>query len=332
MAVRNEAAYIGPVLDDVSRQDLPQEEFELIIADGESGDGTWELLRRWAGDHRSLDVALLQNPNRWQYPGVNLAIRRARGRAMLILDGHCRLPDDFLRRNLEALRASGADVVGGLCETKGSPELLGSAIEAALSHPFGVGGSRFRIGAKAGRADVVPFGCFRREVFERIGLYREELGSNADLELFERVRRAGKKVHLDPAIRSTYLARGDLVALARQMFRNGRWFPAHLRAARSRHLAPAVLVVSLVGLPIVGAAWPAALWAWGGVVAAYGLGSLIASAHLAVKHKRPGLVLSGPIVFSAMHLPYGLGWLAGFLSPDVLKAWMARRAPAPRLD
>ena len=68
------------------------------------------------------------------------------------------------------------------------------AVIAALTHPFGVGGSRFRThrpepGEEPRWVDTVFCGCWRREVFERIGGFNERLERGQDMEFNQRLRR-----------------------------------------------------------------------------------------------------------------------------------------------
>jgi len=325
MGVRNEAGHIEELLGDIAAQNLPKDQFEVIIADGESDDGTDDIIAHWMAEHPEIQAQLLHNSKRWQYPGVNMCIRQAQGKAMLVLDGHARIPADFLSNNLEVLEKSGAGVVGGFWDTQGADSTWGKAIEGALSSWFGVGSARFRIEGEPGPVDVVPFGCFRREVFERVGLYREALGSNADLDIFQRVHQAGFTVYLDSSIRATYFARPNLQSLARQMFRNGRWFPAHLKATRPRHLAPLVFVLGLIGLPPLSLAWAPLIWVWGAMVGSY------AVLRIGARLRNLDSGVRAAVVFPVMHLSYGLGWLAGFVSPDVWQARYKGHAAPPQL-
>jgi len=332
MGVRNEADHIEELLADIIVQDLSNGQFELIIADGESDDGTDDIIARWMADHPKIRAKLIHNAKRWQYPGVNMCIRHAQGEAILVLDGHARIPPDFLSNNLEALESSGAGVVGGFWNTRGAGSVWGKAIEGALSSWFGVGSARFRIEGEPGPVDVVPFGCFRREVFERVGLYREELGSNADLDIFQRVRQAGFMVYLDTSIQATYFARPNLQSLARQMFRNGRWFPAHLKATRPRHLAPLVFVLGMIGLPLLSLACLPLIWVWVAMVGCYVVASAVTAVRIGTNLKSVAIGARAAVVFPAMHIAYGLGWLVGFVSPDVWQARCRSHKSPPQLN
>src|SRR5204863_8804170 len=116
---------------------------------------------------------------------LNLGIRAARGEIIVRMDAHVVYPPDYLSKCVSALETTGADNVGGMVVTlPANNEPMARAIAIALSHPFGVGNSWFRIGTREQReVDTVPLGCFAREIFNRIGMFDEELVRNQDDEL-----------------------------------------------------------------------------------------------------------------------------------------------------
>lgn len=92
--------------------------------------------------------------------------------------------------------ALGIDNVGAACKTdvlnKNQKTL---AIKEVLSNRFGVGNSTFRLGVeKVMEVDTVPFGCWRKEVFDKYGYYDERLIRNQDIELNKRIVRGGISV------------------------------------------------------------------------------------------------------------------------------------------
>jgi hypothetical protein len=183
------------------------------------------------------------------------------------------------------------------------------------THLFGVGNSGFRIGARAGKADTVPYGCYRREVFARIGLYDERLVRNQDYELNARLRKAGGTIWRDPAIRILYYNQGTLKGLLRQAVVTGQWNPWMWYVAPYsfawRHAAPAAFVGALLGVLLLALFTPSLGWPVAGVVfVPYLLATLTASVQQAARYGRWMLPLL-PGVFWAYHVTYGLGALRG---------------------
>ena len=109
--VRNEATFIRATLAQLVGQNYDPDRFEVIVADGQSTDGTPGIVRRLVAGHHNL--RLLANPRRWSSAGRNLGVRAARGEIIVIVDGHCDLANpDYLRDLAEAFARSGADCVG----------------------------------------------------------------------------------------------------------------------------------------------------------------------------------------------------------------------------
>src|SRR6266487_1501498 len=111
VACRNERNAIKPFLESLLLQETPGLTWEAWIADGMSDDGTRLLLAEYAATHPNLYI--LDNAGKIVSFGLNAAIREARGEIVLRMDAHTRYAPDYCRRCVEALRATGADNVGG---------------------------------------------------------------------------------------------------------------------------------------------------------------------------------------------------------------------------
>ncbi len=311
--IRNEARSVARTLAAVLAQDYPSDRLEVIIADGMSTDGTRvEIDRAVAAAGASAPpVTVIDNPRRIVSTGLNAAIAKAGGEVIVRVDGHCEPARDYVRRCLEALEATDADNVGGVVAAKGHTAMA-IAIAAAVSSRFGVGNARFRYGGEPGWVDTVPFGTWRRELFNRIGGFDEELVRNQDDELNFRLIQAGGRIWLDPTIRVAYESRDSLAALWRQYFRYGLYKVRVMQKRRAvasvRQLVPAAFVTALAASAALSVATRRPRW----LVAAllpYSVGLAAATAAT-----RPGdvyVAMRVPAAFATLHLSYGAGFLAG---------------------
>jgi len=307
--VRNEERYIERCLYTIARQDYPRARFEVLVIDGQSTDQTKQIVSRFAAES-TVDLRLLQNARYRTAAGLNIVLAEARGEVIVRVDGHASIAPDFLSRGVEALYETRADCVGGVIESQGDT-YLGRAVAIAMSSRFGVGGAAFRVGGE-GPVDTVAFGAYRREVFDRIGGFAEDIDKGEDDELNYRLRDHGGTIMLVSGIRATYTVRGDLRSLWRQYIGYGRAKPEVLRRhpaqAQPRQLAPALFVGALAAstfAAILGR--PGALKALAGV---YTLCATIASLALVPRHgwrHLPPL----PVVFACLHIAYGFGFIAG---------------------
>lgn len=311
MPVRNEAGAIRESLGAVLEQDYPVERYEVIVADGMSADATREIVTQMSAGR---SVRTIDNPGRIAPTGLNAAICQARGEVIVRVDGHCIVPHDYLSNCVRLLREHQCAGVGGPINTVGSSDWA-EAIATAMSSKFGVGGSAFRtINDREMWAETVPFPAYERKVFEQVGLYDEELVRNQDDEFNARIRKAGGKLLLSPALQSTYFSRSSLRSLARQYFQYGLWkvrvLQKHPRQMNVRHFLPALFIVLLLVLAI-GTPFHVLFGAGLGLaLAAYATGALLASAILA-RRTSWRQFFRFPPTFAALHFGYGLGFMAG---------------------
>jgi hypothetical protein len=127
---------------------------------------------------------------------------------------------------------------------------MARAIAAVVSHPVGSGGAAYRHadapGPRQQSVDTVPFGAFRRELWEALCGYDESLEANEDFDFNYRARMRGLQVLLDRRIVAMYSARATLHTLWRQYERYGYWKVVMLakdpRAMALRQVPPAVLL------------------------------------------------------------------------------------------
>ena len=286
-------------------------DWEIIIADGMSDDGTREIV---AG-YRNGRVTMIDNPARIVSAGLNAAIRLAKGNIILRMDCHTEYAPDYIRTSVRILRETGAANVGGPARTR-ARGYVSRAIAAAYHSRFSTGGARFHDETFEGWVDTVTYGCWLKPTLERFGMFDEALVRNQDDELNLRMIRAGEKIWQSPAIVSWYRPRGSLAALYRQYFQYGFWkipvIRKHRIPASWRHLVPGVFVIGNIAL-LVAAMFVAQVFVvWMAITGLYLAGSLIA-ASAAAKHHGWDLIFVLPVVFAVYHVSYGLGFLYGML-------------------
>jgi len=312
MPVRNEVDFIERSLGSVLKQDYPHNRLEVIVADGESDDGTLDRVNKTAFG-TDISIKIVKNPKKIAPCGLNAAIAEARGEIFVRVDGHCEIEPDYVANCVKPLTAGVADGVGGPIETIGiGPQA--EAIAIAMSSKFGVGGSAFRTESEREMyTDTVAFPGYTREIVERAGPFNEELVRNQDDEYNFRIRKLDGRILLSPDIRSKYYSRSTFKSLWSQYFQYGYWkvrvFQLYPRQMSVRHFVPLAFVVSLIvaGIstffPRIGAAPLVALIC---VYLAANLGAAVMSCHQKIA-VLPYLSLS----FAILHIAYGFGFLVG---------------------
>jgi len=309
IATRNEARYLPALLDSLAASEYPVERLEVLIVDGESTDGTREVAQGYLP--RLPGLRVIANPQRITPAAFNRGIEASHGDYVGLVSGHSTLGPSYVAETVAAFERLGADAdcVGGTYANVGEG-FWGEVIAQLISSPAVVGDAKFRFSQQEQRVDTVT-GTYRREVFDRIGLYDERLLRNQDNEFNARLRRAGGKIFLVPRIRMAYQVRGTLRGALTQFFRNGKWTIytqlLHPYAMSPRHFVPLGFVVGGAGVIALAVAlrnpWvalvPAALY---GAVVLRG-----ASGHGFSPRQLGAAVVAQPL----LHLAYGIGSLVG---------------------
>jgi glycosyltransferase involved in cell wall biosynthesis len=316
---RNERRHIKTCIESILKQELPKGGFEVIVADGMSEDGTREILNAMAETDRRL--RLVDNPDRMIAQGLNQGIDAARGGIIIRADAHTEYAPDYVRQCVATLERTGADNVGGPARTKHEGTVQ-AAVCAAYHSAFSVGGARFHNVNYEGYVDTVPYGCWRRKIFDEVGLFDEKMVRNEDDEFNLRLTRAGKKIWQSPNIKSWYKPRAALKALFMQYMQYGYWKVRILQKykipASVRHLVPGIFVFLLLALLIASLVWPPALWLFLALVSCYAASNIAASLSVAAKNGWKLLPFL-PIVFVSFHFGYGFGFLRGVLDFILLR-------------
>lgn len=313
---RNEERYIAQCLDSMVAMDHPKDSFEVLVVDGMSTDGTRDIVERYMKRHGF--IRLLDNPKKILAAAWNTGIRNARGGVIVALNAHTVFDRNYIAECLQHLRDyPEADYVGGVVMTYPKDDTpVGWAIACALSHPFGVGNSRFRTGVeKPCWSDTAAFGGYRKAVFQDVGLFNEDLVRSQDMEFHLRFKRAGKRILLTPRMIGHYYTRSRVGDYLRFCWINGFWATYPMRyvpkSASLRHLVPMIFVCSLAGLAVLSRFAPIFRWLLIAEVGAYAATCAAASVKAAVEARRALHLLLLPPVFAALHVGYGLGSVFG---------------------
>lgn len=317
--MRNEEKWIGRCLDTILENDLPASQYEVLVLDGRSTDRSRAIAEERCRLYPNFYV--VENPGKFVPVGLNLGLKHARGRYILIFGAHVEYPPNYVRACVEELNRGSADVVGGALKTMpGAPSSIAQAIALMSQHPFGVGNSRFRISRARSYVDTVPYGAYRRELFEQCGGYREDLLRNQDLELSARFRSHGARILLLPDVTPVYYNVPTFSAFLRQAYGNGLWlgrawvwYPVSFAW---RHSVPVAFVLALLFSLFMAPFLAAALYFVIIAMGLYAALALVSAAQLSLRWGPQYLLLLPPLFFG-YHTAYGFGTLAGLLSSRV---------------
>jgi glycosyltransferase involved in cell wall biosynthesis len=327
---RNEEKHIARCLESILANDYPKERMEILILDGMSEDRTREIVAGYS--ERYPMIRLVENPDKHIPAAMNLGIRNARGETIIKMDAHSTFQREHISLCVAYQEKYGAENVGGVCKMiPGADTTTAQAIVLGLGSRFGSGNANVKVGVKEPTwSDSTAFGCFKKELFERIGMYDEKLLSSSDLDLNQRIQAAGGRILVAPDVVVNYVADADLRALRRHVFADVVWISYVMkfgkRAFSWRHWVPAVLVLGLAGAFVLGTVNHWFLWLGVGVAAVYAAVSLAVSLQIATREREARFAVLLPVVFAVRHFVHGIGTLFGLLLVIVPgEHWKGRR-------
>lgn len=327
MPIRNESAHIRSSLGGVLKQDYPASKTEVLIVDGQSEDGSRDIIAEMLkpkessmelnGDANAgpgAAVRVLDNPLKNVPSALNVGLQHAQGEVIVRLDGHSEMAANYIRCCVsKLLERPDVACVGGPSVARGSG-FVGMAYALALRSRFGVGGGTFRTLRNEAYVDTIAFGAYRRQIFEWLGNFDPSLFRNQDIEFNARVRRAGYKMLLINSTHTSYGAPSSVNALVKQCFNNGYWNTKILNKMIGvlswRHFVPGLMVASLLVLSVLSLVWSKGLILLMTLLGTYWLAAVVASVMMFLREKSfVGLFL--PPIFTAMHISYGFGSVCG---------------------
>ncbi len=304
---------------------------KILVLDGMSEDRTREIVTDYA--RRFPCIRLVDNPARHIPVAMNIGIRVARGERILKMDAHSTYQREYISRCVLYQDKYGAENSGGVWKmVPGADTATAKAIALGLGSRFGSGNANVKVGvAKPTWSDSTAFGCFRRDLFERIGMYDEMLLSSSDLDLNRRIQAAGGRILVVPDVVVNYVADANLRALRRHVFADGVWISYVMkfgkRAWSWRHWVPAVFVISLVAALALGTLNHSFLWLGLGIAGMYAAASLAVSLQIAAREREPRFAFLLPIVFAVRHFVHGAGTVFGLVLVVLPgSCWKGRRS------
>ena len=319
MPVYNESNYIKKCIDSLLEQDYPIDDMEWVFVDGMSEDDTKKLIGEYIEKYPSL-IRVYDNPDKTVPYAMNIGIQNTVGKYIVRLDAHAEYQRDYITQCVRYLDTTDADNVGGVIITKARTK-MGGRIARMLSSRFGVGNANFRVNGNQGYVDTVPFGAFRREVFENYGLYDERLTRNQDNEMNWRIRKNGGKIYLSHDIKCTYYCRDTIKGISQQAYGNGKWNVITMYVCPGsmgvRHFVPFAFLCSLIVMRILSALWWPFAILFSLELGAYLLLDALFSVKLAASIQNDSKLLcalSLLMLFPIFHVCYGFGSLIGILT------------------
>ncbi|MBS3778741.1 MAG: glycosyltransferase, partial [Candidatus Thermoplasmatota archaeon] len=223
VACRNEVRYIEKCITSLFSQDF-DDEYEVIVVDGMSEDGTFEKLKELK---KQYDFQLFQNPVLNAAAGRNTGITHAKGDFTAFIDADAVAQRDWLsqikktfEKNTEVIGVGGPDMLPK--ESSNRSRMIGQVMTSPLAR-----GGKLNPSTQHGLMDENKFVdhiptcnlCLKKEVFNHVGLFDEAFVKGQDLELNYRIVHAGFLLLYSPKIQVFHHRKHHIRDFSRQIFK-----------------------------------------------------------------------------------------------------------------
>lgn len=303
---RNELEHITRCIHAALAQKQSGFAIEVIVVDGMSTDGTYQLVQTHFGEK----VVLLKNIEQFTPHGMNLGIKHANGTYIMVCGGRSIISANYAEACLTHLQSSSnIKCVGGLIQHVGTHE-MSESIAVAMSTSSGVGLFNFRTITKSQMVDTVSVPVFPKKVFDELGLFDETCIRNQDDDFSYRIHKAGYSIWLTANAYSQYYVRSTIQQLFKQYYQYGFWKvyvnKKHKALTSSRQLFPPLFLVSLCISSLISLTYVA-------VILSIYLLFIFTTAITAGLYKKISIIILVWAIIN-MHIAYGIGYIYGILN------------------
>lgn len=318
----NDDKYIVKLIKQIETNNV-KDEYEVLIIDGKSDSRSRLIIEDAA--KINPNIRILDNEKRITPCAINIGIKEAKGDYVILLSAHCGIAPNYIQTLVDECESLNADVIGavGKMETLESNHQT-AAIKCVLSSKFGVGNALYRLGVdKITEVDTVAYACYRKEVFDKVGLFDEKLVRNQDLEFNKRIKNAKGKIYLTPDTYFVYYARDNYKDFYKNNFGNGYWsiitpyLLGEIKSESLRHYVPFVFVVSILTSLILSIFFRNVLFVTIGILLLYLLFVIGSAIGIRLKRDKEARIGNLMLTFVVLHFSYGFGSLSGLF--DILR-------------
>ena len=314
----NEEEYILECIDSLLMGMEDQDRHEILVIDGGSKDKTLEIV---ASNFGSLtNIRVIENPKKIVSAALNIGAREATHDYLIWCGSHARYAPGYVDKSVAIHLTQHCGSSGGVLRAIAKNQ-FGELVAACTSSKFSGGGAAYRHTKEITQAKSVFGGCFTKQAFLAVGGLDENWVRNQDVEFNARIRDRIGPIIIDPSIVCEYYCRDSLQGLISQNFQYGYWrFRTSLRHPDTfavKLLAPVLLTLSLMITSILSVTHSSLFLV---PVAAYFIVCLlVALLATDLNNKTPYKAMSMALIFSAIHLSWGAGFLWSLIDSNLAK-------------
>ena len=211
LATYNRQAYLRGVLESIAASEVPEAvKWEILVVDNNSTDQTREVAEELSAQHPGR-IRYVREPRLGKSYALNTGIRESTADVLVFVDDDVTVEPRWLWNLTKPLADGRCAGIGGrtlLSERFTPPPWM--AMEGPYRLEF-VLAPMFDFGDEPRKLEVPPYGAnmaYRREMFEKYGVFRTDLGPspdpeiprpNEDTEFGRRLLAAGEQLRYEPS-------------------------------------------------------------------------------------------------------------------------------------
>ena len=230
--VLNVAKTVRDLMESLMNLDYDEDKLEIIVVDGDSKDGTREIVQEYP-------FMLVQQEGKGLNAARNTGIKYSTGEIIAYTDGDCVVPPSWAKSIVANFQDLGVGFVGGTLDGYNKNEPLSNYMDETFFQV--TPGFRFRMEGTSLRLLQFPAGAnmaFRRSALARVDYFDENITYGFDdLEPVEEMGLKGFRIVLDPEVNVLHQHRSTLGDLMKQHFNYGRGGTLLLINKRTSNLA-----------------------------------------------------------------------------------------------
>ena len=199
----NREKYIRPLLESIAKNDYPTTDYEIVLVDNNCTDNTHGVCEQFAAAHKEVAFRYVIEPEQGLSAARNKGIKEAKGDIIIYVDDDALVDTDYIRQYAEHFATYPETMAAGgpiepLYESK-EPSWMSPYTKALLTAwmNYGTQVREYPNGRYPGGGNA----AYRKEVFERVGLFNTELGRKGNLllaseekDIFDKMKALGMKV------------------------------------------------------------------------------------------------------------------------------------------
>ena len=329
----HEKDFIENCLNSLCNQTYPSSNHQIIVVDGNSTDGTPEIVEEYIKNLKEgmPKIILLNNPNRYVSQARNIAFENLSENVEYVFEtvGHATFPKNHLevRMNefieLEKTSSGKIAAIGTILKPpEGKMTLMGTLIEASLGNILGNGHGAYAQFKGLQRTRIPPLAIYRVDALKSIDGYDGNLITAQDSDLNMRLIKNGWEIWRSDISCIHVTKRQTFLQWLRFGHRNGFWRVKLVRKHPTR--LPLAEVAPWLGFLLTLSLYFLEFNLWWIPPALYLFVISLAGTIESIRWKNPLMFFGVPVLLFSLHTTFSIGFLHGFL--------VKGKAPKDRVD